>query len=102
MRWRDPSAKPRPLPPSISPISAYPSAFLHQAPLWSPDGTKILFRWMRVGDPKTRGWWIASAAGGEAAAIEGMPAEPEWLARYALAWRGEYIYYLGLVNPLER
>jgi Tol biopolymer transport system component len=84
---------PRHLQPDL--VAIYPSPLGgHQAPLWSPDGTNILFRGMRVGDPKTRGWWIASVSGGEAAAIEGVPAEPEWLARYALAWRGEYIYYL--------
>jgi len=83
---------PRHLQPDL--VAMYPSPFGHQPPLWSPDGTNILFRGMRVGDAKKRGWWIVPAAGGEPAAIEGVPAEPQWLARYALAWRGEYIYYL--------
>ena len=83
---------PRPLQPDL--VAMTPAAGGHQLPLWSPDGTSILFRGMRVGDPKTRGWWIAPVGGGEAAAIEGMPPEPQWLARYALAWRGEHLYYM--------
>ena len=83
---------PRPLQPDL--VAMTPAAGGHQLPLWSPDGTGILFRGMRAGDPKTRGWWIAPVGGGEAAAIEGMPREPQWFARYALAWRGEHLYYI--------
>jgi Tol biopolymer transport system component/predicted Ser/Thr protein kinase len=84
---------PRQPQPSI--VAAWPAAQGgHQPPLWSPDGKDVLVRGMRVSDPRTRAWWIVPADGSEAAAIEGVPAEPRWLARYALAWRGDHIYYL--------
>jgi Tol biopolymer transport system component/tRNA A-37 threonylcarbamoyl transferase component Bud32 len=66
---------------------------LNQMPLWSPDGTNILFNGMRPGDPGSRGWWIAPAAGGEAVGVQGVPPEPMWQLRWAFAWRGDYIYY---------
>ena len=62
---------PRPLQADL--VADDPGGGRPPAPLWSPDGTGILFRGMRVGDPKTRGWWVAPVGGGEAAAIEGMP-----------------------------
>jgi Tol biopolymer transport system component/predicted Ser/Thr protein kinase len=81
----------RPLQPDL--VAIHPAPASHQFPLWSPDGTSILFRGMRPGDWKTLGWWIAPVAGGEAAAIGGLPDPPGGQVRYALAWRGEYIYY---------
>jgi Tol biopolymer transport system component len=48
---------------------------------------------MRAGDRKTLGWWIAPVAGGEAAPVGAMPAQPPGLVRYALAWRGPHLYY---------
>ena len=83
---------PRPLQPDLMALA--PTAGGHQPPLWSPDGTSFLVHGMRVGDPKTRGWWVAPVGGGEAAAIEGLPPGPRWLARYALAWRGEHLFYI--------
>jgi Tol biopolymer transport system component len=84
---------PRQPQPSI--VAAWPAAQGgHQPPLWSPDGKDVLVRGMRGSDPKTRAWWIVRADGSEAVALEGVPAEPRWLARYALAWRGDGIYYL--------
>ena len=82
---------PRPLQPDL--VAIQPSPAGQQTPLWSPDGMGILLRGMRVGDPKTLGWWVAPVAGGEAAAIGGLPDPPGGQARYALAWRGEHIYY---------
>ena len=83
---------PRPLQPDLVALS--PAAGGHQPPLWSPDGASLLLNGMRLGDPKSRAWWIAPVAGGEAAAVEGVPVRPRWLARYALAWHGEHVYYL--------
>ena len=84
---------PRHLQPGI--VAIWPAAAAgHQPPLWSPDGKDVLVRGMRGSDPKTRAWWIVPADGSEAVALEGVPAEPRWLARCALAWRGDDIYYL--------
>jgi len=82
---------PRHLQPDL--VATRPMSVGHQLPLWSPDGKNILLVGMRIGDPKTHGWWIAPVAAGESAAIKEVPDKPEWLARFALAWRGEYIYY---------
>src|SRR5512139_3502912 len=83
---------PRPLQPALMALT--PAAAGHQPPLWSPDGANVLLYGMRAGDPKSRGFWVAPVGGGAAAAIEGLPPWPRWLARYALAWRGEHLYYL--------
>ncbi len=82
---------PRPLQPDR--VAVFPAPAGHQPPLWSPDGTSLLFSGLRAGDPETLGWWIAPVAGGEAAAIGGVPALPAGLVRYVLAWRGEHLYY---------
>jgi hypothetical protein len=71
-----------------------PAAGGHQPPLWSPDGTTLLVHGRPPGDRPGHAWWAAPVAGGEPAAIEGVPPWPQWLGRYALAWRGEHLYYV--------
>jgi eukaryotic-like serine/threonine-protein kinase len=83
---------PRAFQPDFVSVSVSPAG--HQPPLWSPDGASLLFGGVRAGDPKTLGWWIAPAAGGEAAAIGGLPDPPPGQVRYALAWHGEHVYYV--------
>jgi Tol biopolymer transport system component len=76
-------------------VAVWPaSAGGHQPPLWSPDSRSILLRGMRGSDRKTLGLWVASVADSKAEAIEGLPACPDWFARYAVAWRGEFLYYV--------
>ena len=82
---------PRRLQPNM--FATPPAAGGHQVPLWSPDGTSVLFHGEAVGGAGPHAWWIAPVAGGEAAALEGVPAWPPWLGRYALAWRDEHLYY---------
>ncbi len=82
---------PRPFQPDFVAVQPAPAA--QQPLLWSPDGASLLFRGMRPGARETLGWWIAPAAGGEAVRVEGPPAPPPGEVRYALAWRGEHLYY---------
>ncbi len=66
----------------------------HQPPVWSPDSRNVLLRGMRGSDPKTLGLWVASLAEDNVEAIQGVPACPVWFARYVVAWRGEFLYYV--------
>jgi len=43
---------------------------LYVPPLWSPDGTNLLFKGIRRGEVKTRGWWVASVSTGQAVPLE--------------------------------
>ncbi len=70
-----------------------PVGTINSPPLWSPDGTSILFDGLRRGDPKSRGWWLAPAAGGEAVRLGTPNPRPGPGVRYAVAWHGDYIYY---------
>ncbi len=78
------------------------AAAVHQPPVWSPDGTSLLFYGSgpSPGDqkgpqqrPRRLGWWIAPAAGGEAAPVEGMPRPASGRVGVVWAWRGEYLIY---------
>jgi eukaryotic-like serine/threonine-protein kinase len=82
---------PRALQPDM--VAVHPAPAAQQTALWSPDGTSILFRGMRGNDYRTLGWWVVPLAGGEPTALGGLPPEPPGQVRYALAWRGEHVYY---------
>ncbi len=70
-----------------------PAGGSHSSPLWSADGKQILFEGMRAGDPKSRDWWLAPVAGGEAVRIKAPPrGESRWV-RAVVAWWHGYVYY---------
>jgi len=65
----------------------------HSRPLWSPDGKYILFDGIHSVDWRSRDWWIAPAAGGEAVRIGAPPRRAGVSIRYAIAWVGNHVYY---------
>jgi eukaryotic-like serine/threonine-protein kinase len=83
--------EPRPFQPDFV---VPPSGTIFTPPLWSPDGTHILFDGYRGADFKARDWWTAPAAGGEAVRVGTPPRRTGTSVRQALAWRGSYLYYL--------
>ncbi|HOC41611.1 MAG TPA: protein kinase [Thermoanaerobaculales bacterium] len=75
--------EPRPLLPEYG-ILAYPYS---AGPLWSPDGTRLLFAGAPLASPAKLDWWVASADGGEptsSGAMESLPAID--VLRYPCAW----------------
>jgi len=80
---------PRPLQPGFI---VPPTGGAHSSPLWSEDGTHILFDGMRPGEPASRGWWLAPVAGGKAVRITAPPRKPGWV-RIIVAWWHHYVYY---------
>jgi hypothetical protein len=80
---------PRPLQPGFIVV---PVGGTHSSPLWSADGTHILFDGARPGDPTSRGWWLAPVAGGEAVRVEAPPRKPGWV-RINVAWWHRCVYY---------
>ena len=62
------------------------------SPLWSADGQSIFFDGMRPGEPDSRGWWLAPAAGGPATRIK-TPEFPRQWVRIVVAWWDNYVYY---------
>ncbi len=69
-----------------------PSGGSHSSPLWSADGSHILFEGVRTGEPASRDWWLAPVAGGAAVRIKAPPRNPGWF-RLIVAWRQNYVYY---------
>jgi serine/threonine protein kinase/Tol biopolymer transport system component len=65
----------------------------HSPPLWSPDGTCILFEGMRSGDPESYNWWVAPVAGSDVTRVGAPPGRPGASGRIFVAWRGNYVYY---------
>ena len=80
---------PRPFQPELV---VPPSGGSHSSPLWSTDGTRILFEGMRPGEPASRDWWLAPVAGGAAVRVKAPPRTAGWF-RINVAWRNEYVYY---------
>jgi serine/threonine protein kinase/Tol biopolymer transport system component len=81
---------PKPFQPDFYVASVGP---IHSPPLWSPDGQYILFDGFRPGEPRSRDWWVAPVAGGEAVRAQAPPKGAQTMIRYIVAWRGNYIYY---------
>jgi Tol biopolymer transport system component/predicted Ser/Thr protein kinase len=80
---------PRPFQPELV---VPPSGGSHSSPLWSADGTRILFEGMRPGEPASRDWWLAPVAGGAAVRVKAPPRTAGWF-RINVAWRKNYVYY---------
>jgi Tol biopolymer transport system component len=80
---------PRPFQPEFTVV---PAGGSHSSPLWSADGTRILFEGMRPGEPASRDWWLAPVAGGAAVRVKAPPRTAGWF-RVNVAWRKNYVYY---------
>ena len=80
---------PRPFQPELV---VPPSGGSNSSPLWSADGTRILFEGMRPGEPASRDWWLAPVAGGAAVRVKAPPRSAGWF-RINVAWRKNYLYY---------
>jgi Tol biopolymer transport system component len=80
---------PRPFQPELL---VPPSGGSHSSPLWSADGSRILFEGMRPGEPASRDWWLAPVAGGAAVRVKAPPRSAGWF-RINVAWRKNYLYY---------
>ena len=80
---------PRPFQPGfvVPPVGAS-----HPSPVWSADGTHVLFDGMRAGDRASRGWWLAPVAGGEAVRIEPPPRKPGWFS-ILVGWWHDHVYF---------
>ncbi|PWB74047.1 MAG: hypothetical protein C3F15_08385, partial [Holophagae bacterium] len=82
--------EPRPLLPQYG-ILAYPYSV---GPLWSPDGTRLLFAGAPLASPSKQDWWVASADGGEptsSGAMESIPAID--VIRYPCAWLPDRVLF---------
>jgi Tol biopolymer transport system component/predicted Ser/Thr protein kinase len=61
-------------------------------PVWSPDGTRILFVGLKdANDLKTGDWWIAPVDGGAPVRCPTMPSDGSMLDPFA--WRGDRVYF---------
>jgi Tol biopolymer transport system component len=83
-------AAPRPFQPAFD-VPAIGTTF--STPMWSADGSEILFEGVRRSDG-ARGLWVAPAAGGEALTVGGMPPMPRGKIRIYTAWTGRHVYYV--------
>jgi len=84
--------EPRPFLPEYGAI-AYPNSI---GPLWSPDGTQLLFAGAPFADPSRQDWWVAPADGGEptsSGAMESLPAID--VLRYPCAWLAERVLFVA-------
>ena len=66
---------------------------MYTVPMWSPDGTQLLFEGIRTRDG-ARGLWYAPAAGGPAAPVDGMPPLARGKIRFYTTLAGRYLYFV--------
>ena len=84
--------EPRPVHPELNPLQINQSAPV----VWSPDGTRLLFRARRVDDPAASDFWAVPVDGGEAVrtgAMEALGLSAPVI--YPVAWTGGFVYYLS-------
>ena len=84
--------EPRPLLPDYG-VVEYPYSI---GPLWSPDGTRLLFYGAPFAEPSKRDWWVASVDGGEptsSGAMESLPSID--VVRYPCAWLVDRVLFVA-------
>ncbi len=65
-------------------------------PLWSPDGTRVLFRGAPFADPARLDWWVAPVDGGEPVSSGALEALPNIdIVQFPCAWLPERVLFLA-------
>ena len=84
--------EPRPFLPEHGAVE-YPYSI---GPLWSPDGTRLMFLGAPLADPSNKDWWVAPADGGEpmsSGARESLPAID--VLRFPCAWLADRVLFVA-------
>ncbi len=64
--------------------------------LWSPDGTRVMFRGAPFADPGKRDWWVAPSIGGEPAPTGAMESLPRIdIVQFPFAWLPDRVLFLA-------
>ncbi len=83
-------------PRAVLPKFRFISVNTGAGPVWSPDGTALLFSGASESDPTSSDWWVVRVEGGEAIrthAVANLALSP--YVQFPYAWRGTDVYFVS-------